>query len=125
MEKSDTSEKHYFYGQPVSDYGVKNNRIDYLAFASTFDAVLCLYADKLLDKFNWEVVQGELEQEVFQWFVIDTAGVDRITTHTPSEILIYIPDLDMHLWGVTHWGTGWDYVLTEINIADFEKPLYE
>lgn len=121
----DTKEKHYFYGATVSDYGVKNDRIDYKAFASTFDAVRMCNIDKLLSQFDWEVVQGNIEQEVFQWYIIDSAGFNRITTHTPSEILIYIPDLDMHLWGVTHFGTGWDYVLTEINITDFEKPLYE
>ena len=24
--------------------------------------------------------------------------------------------LDLYIWGVTHYGTGWDYVLTNINL---------
>ena len=33
-----------------------------------------------------------------------------------NEIVFYSEDLDMYLWGVTHYGTSWDYVLTDIKI---------
>ena len=27
-------------------------------------------------------------------------------------------ELDMFLWGITHFGTGWDYVLTDLKIVE-------
>lgn len=33
-----------------------------------------------------------------------------------EEIVYYNETLDIYLWGVTHWGTSWDYVLTNIKL---------
>ena len=33
-----------------------------------------------------------------------------------DEILYENEELGITLWGVTHWGTSWDYVLTNIPI---------
>ena len=29
----------------------------------------------------------------------------------------------MYVWGVTHWGTSWDYVLTDIEIAPTNEEI--
>lgn len=62
--------------------------------------------------------QDELP-EVFQWYIIDDNGA-RICKEF-NEIVFYNEELDMYLWGVTHWGTSWDYVLTDIKCAKIEK----
>jgi hypothetical protein len=62
--------------------------------------------------------QDELP-EVFQWYIIDDNGA-RICKEF-NEIVYYNEELDMYLWGVTHWGTSWDYVLTDIKCAKIEK----
>ena len=54
----------------------------------------------------------EYDPEVYQWFIIDDNGA-RICEEF-NEIVFYNEELDMYLWGVTHWGTSWDYVLTDI-----------
>lgn len=51
--------------------------------------------------------------EIFQWYIVSDAGASLIKDYT-HEQLFYNEQLDMYLWGVTHWGTSWDYVLTEI-----------
>ena len=33
-----------------------------------------------------------------------------------DEILFYNETLDMYVWGVTHCGTSWNYVLTDIKL---------
>ena len=33
-----------------------------------------------------------------------------------DEIVYYNEELDMYVWGITHYGTSWDYVLTDIAI---------
>ena len=39
--------KKYFYGNEISEEGVKHNRVDYRALAASFDAVLCNDITKL------------------------------------------------------------------------------
>ena len=53
-------------------------------------------------------------QEVFQWFIVDDWGARLL--QDINEIVYYNEKLDMYLWGVTHYGTSWDYVLTSIKI---------
>lgn len=52
------------------------------------------------------------EREVFQWYIVSNAGADILKD--AGEILYYCETLDLYLWGVTHYGTSWDYVLTDI-----------
>lgn len=54
------------------------------------------------------------DQEVFQWYIVDDCG-GRLLTEI-NEIVYYNETLGMYLWGVTHYGTSWDYVLTSIKI---------
>ncbi len=54
------------------------------------------------------------EPEVAQWYIVDDWG-SRLLQKI-NEIVYYNETLDMYLWGVTHCGTRWDYVLTNIKI---------
>ena len=51
-------------------------------------------------------------EEVFQWFIVSDAGA-RILQEC-GEIVYYHERLDMYLWGVTHYGTAWSHVLTNV-----------
>lgn len=55
------------------------------------------------------------QQEIFQYYIIDDKLAEILQEWT-DEIVYYIPLLDVYVWGVTHWGTSWDYVLTNIKI---------
>lgn len=52
--------------------------------------------------------------DVYQWYIVSDNGASIL--EEVNEIVYYNEDLDMYLWGVTHYGTGWDYVLTNIAI---------
>jgi hypothetical protein len=71
-----------------------------------------------IDEINDKIEELESEQdddpEVFQWFIVDDRG-GRLLQEI-NEIVYYNETLDMYLWGVTHYGTSWDYVLTNIEI---------
>ena len=54
------------------------------------------------------------EPEIFQYYIVDDWG-GRLLQEV-NEIVYYNETLDMYLWGVTHYGTSWDYVLTNIPI---------
>lgn len=72
-----------------------------------------------IDLINEKIEELEREQgddpEVFQWFIVDDWGA-RLLQQETNEIVYYNEALDMYLWGVTHYGTSWDYVLTSIKI---------
>jgi len=53
--------------------------------------------------------------EVFQWYIVSGRGAAIL--EEAGEIVYYNDTLDMYLWGVTHYGTSWDYVLTNIKIV--------
>lgn len=159
MEK----EQKYYYGNPISEYGIEHGYVDYATLAKAFDAVLNNDIMNLTyDIGSWEQVSGiidntdeieeleekrdELEEEnennpsqiieneineineqieeleneqdegqdVFQWFIVNDWGARLL--QDINEIVYYNEKLDMYLWGVTHCGTSWDYVLTSIKI---------
>lgn len=124
----------YFYGNKVSDYGIKNGYVDYATLARAFDAVMnngILEQTCESDIGWWDMVNGpdfdeesDDYREVFQWFIISQNGAEILETWT-DELVYYNEYLDMYLWGVTHWGTAWDYVLTNIKIdpVEYEREL--
>ena len=119
----------YFFGNEVSEYGVKYGKVDYKAFASAFNHVSMNEIIELMytDKFYFDLENGcDVDEcgasiDIFQYYIVDDFGAELIKNYT-DEILYYCSDLDMYVWGVTHFGTGWDYVLTDI---DCQKGIIE
>lgn len=110
----------YYYGNAISDYGMEHGYVDYATLAKCFDSVLNNDIMSLTyDIGCWEQVSGTIDNseeiEVFQWFIIDDWGA-RLLQQETNEIVYYNETLDMYLWGVTHFGTSWNYVLTNIKI---------
>lgn len=163
----------YFYGNKVSEYGLKYGYVDYRTLAKCFDAVFNNDIMSLTDGVvgYWEMVSGYIDHsdeidsildkimdleneladiepdsarafdihdiitelteeadslredqdnppEVFQWYIVSDNAIEIL--EEANEIIYYNETLDMYLWGVTHWGTAWDYVLTDIKLR--EKP---
>ena len=59
--------------------------------------------------------QQDNSQEIYQYFIVSANGADIIQEYT-NDPLFYIEYLNMYIWGVTHWGTSWDYVLTDVKL---------
>ena len=153
-----------FFGNPISEYGLKHNRVDYAAFARSFEAVLNneiigfvtrlgYFFEPVNGRYNYDAEIEELreqleelepdseeyeaieeqiaeyenwaEPDIFQWYIIDEHGVDMIKNFAPDEPLYYCEELDMYLWGVTHYGTSWSYVLTDICLPKDEAERNE
>ena len=51
--------------------------------------------------------------DVYQTYIISEQGAEILQEYT-NEIVYYNAELDMYTWCVTHYGTAWDYVLTDI-----------
>jgi hypothetical protein len=123
MRKNYVHESQYFYGNKISDYGLEHGYVDYKTLAKSFDLVLNNNIINYEDNYNnWELINGldydeEYDEytEVFQYYIISDNGADILQELT-DEIVYYNEKLDMYLWGITHYGTAWDYVLTDIKI---------
>jgi hypothetical protein len=131
----------WFFGNEASDYAKAHGYLDYRTLAQAFDAVL---ANEIMAK-TWEtcgywelengneqyylnengdyITQEEFEEnggyeeyrEVYQYYIISDQGA-RILKDYTNELIWYNGELDLYVWGVTHWGTSWDYVLTDIKL---------
>ena len=114
---------NFFYGNKISQYGLDNGYVDYATLAKSFDAIL---NNDIMNKTQsigyWEEYNGsEYNDEndeyidVYQYYIISSSGASILSECT-NEIVWYNEELDMYVWGVTHFGTSWDYVLTDIRI---------
>ena len=46
-------------------------------------------------------------EEIFQWYIVQDPSF--IMEHT-NEPVFHDEELDLYVWGITHFGTSWDYV---------------
>lgn len=64
------------------------------------------------------------ERTVYQYYIISGNGAE-ILRYWTDEIVYYSYKLDMYVWGVTHVGTSWDYVLTDIELNQQKESQEE
>lgn len=110
----------WFYGNEISEYGQEKGYVDYGTLAKAFDAVL--NNDIISNTCNigyWECVSGndydaETDEytEIYQYYIVSDQGAEIL--QEAGEIVYYNEKLDMYIWGVTHYGTAWSHVLTNI-----------
>lgn len=128
MENYVHNYKH-FYGVEVTPEEIENGYINYRTLAKTFDAILCnditkLFYTDINGSYNEvELVNGSDYNEeydeycdIYQYYIIDGNGYNILSSCT-DEIIYYIEALDMYIWGVTHFGTAWNGVNTDIKIV--------
>lgn len=108
------------YGVKVSDYGLENGYLDYYTLSEIVGA--CILNNNLVEHtLGWEMVNGDDMNEdgeyydIYQWYIITERGFEFLEEFT-DEIVYYNEQLDIYLWGITHFGTSWDYVLTDIKL---------
>jgi len=53
--------------------------------------------------------EGELFTEIYQYYIVSDNLAEYIKLFT-NDILYYHNKLDIYVWGITHFGTSWEYV---------------
>lgn len=134
--------KTMYHGVEVSEEGKRIGRVDYRTLAKVVgDMVLCnkmahrlfntmdiengsfnRYFDEEHNETSYEEydeLSGSYEEsiDIFQWYIISDSGANFLHQNT-DEVLFYDHELDVYVWGITHWGTSWDYVMTDIKLED-------
>lgn len=112
------------YGEKVSVYGLENGYLDYHTLSKIVGD--CILNNTLMEETRedyWTLVNGELYYDddeiydIYQYYIISDYGYQFLADHT-DEIVFYNERLDIYIWGITHFGTSWDYVLTDIKLID-------
>lgn len=123
MERTVKMYNDKVYGLKVSDYGLVNGYLDYYTLSEIVgDCVLNNNIYKYTGYENWELDNGLEEDEdgnyleVYQYYIISDSGASFLRDYT-DELVFYNEQLDLYLWGITHFGTSWDYVLTNIKLV--------
>lgn len=103
--------------------GKKENINDFLCDMIDNDKENTEEYKKLEEKYN--EIESDIQElkdaenyppEIYQYYIISDSGANILCELT-NEIVFYNEELDMYVWGVTHWGTSWDYVLTDIPVV--------
>ena len=112
------------FGKDISKYGLENGYMDYKCLSNIVGNTVFNNNIINYEVDNWELINGvdyneEKEEyiDIFQYYIIDGWGFEFLVKYT-NEIVYYNEVLDIYLWGITHWGTSWDYVLTDIEIVN-------
>ena len=115
------------YGHEVSEYGREHGYLDYRTLAEIVgDMVLCNDIIGGTDFDEWEVENGsdydeenDCYDDVYQTYIISGKGAELLGQLT-DELVYYNARLDLNVWGIKHWGTGWAYVLTDVKLHKCE-----
>ena len=106
------------FGRKVSKYGLENGYLDYHTLAEIVgNRILNNNLIGFTGYDDWDLVNGDDEREVYQYYIISESGYWMLENFT-DELVYYHEELDMYLWGITHFGTSWDYVLTDLKLVE-------
>ena len=75
--------------------------------------------EEQIEELEEQIEELEREQdeipEIYHYYIVSSSGADIIQEYT-NDPLYYLPVIDAYVWGITHYGTSWNYVLTDIKI---------
>ena len=69
-----------------------------------------------------EEQEQSYNQDIFQYFIVSDQGAEMIKQYT-EDPLFYNETLDMYVWGITHLGAAWSYVLTDVKLNCKEEAF--
>lgn len=106
--------------EDLNDYERQYNKISYERLCDrVFNNMLLCNSITEVSPYLYDNIEcGEVEEdtEIYQYYLVDLGfSIDYIREHFENElILAYSNELELYVLMVTHWGTSWDYVLTDL-----------
>ncbi len=71
--------------------------------------------DALQERIDELEQEQDEQQDIYQYYIISNNGASILQELTDDPVF-YLPSLDIYIWGVTHFGTSWSGVFTNIKI---------
>lgn len=125
--------KKYIYISK-EDGGIDGNYASYKTMIEKYVSDMVMANDIIsitqADGHDWELYSGidyieedDYSLDIYQYFIIDESDAERLAENT-NEIIYYCKDLELYVLGVTHFGSSWSIVPTDLEIiTDFSKYL--
>ena len=131
--------KMYVEKEKLNDYEREHNKISFKTLVNKLfsDMILCNDITKLFyTDINGVYTEPQVEigedydqeteeyVDIYQYFIVDFSNwtyefMKKYKEELGKEfILYYIDELDLYILRVTNLGTGWDYVLTDIEPSE-------
>lgn len=122
----------YISKKDLNNYELENKRLSYYnLFYNDESLILCNNIINDID--DMELVNGtdydeeeDIYHDVYQYYIIDDNTANRLIDNT-NEIIYYHNRLDIYVLGVDHFGTNWQYVLTDfkLELVEDTEDLYK
>lgn len=121
--------RSFYFGDSLNSY---ERECGYLSYKNLFfaDENLLLCNNIANDYENLELYSGtdyddeyDCYNDIYQYYLIDESTANRLAEFT-NEIIYYHTKLDLYVLGVTHFGTAWSHVLTNIKLEEEENGTY-
>lgn len=124
-------EKFYISSmEDLNDYERQHNKISYATLCNRAfgSMILCNEIVNVDNEIFDNIENGDIDynSEIYQYYLVTlNADIDFIKEHYGDElILAYSNVLDLYVLLVDHYGTSWDYVLTNIEpTTNFEEAI--
>jgi hypothetical protein len=113
----------YINEKDLNEYERENKRLSYKNLFYDDDSLI-LCNNIANDYEDLELMNGTDYDEIYQYYIIDDNTAQRLIDDT-DEIIFYHNELDIYVLGVTHWGTSWDYVLTDFELIEDENGYFK
>lgn len=110
--------KIYVRKEDLNKEELRTGRVSYGRIIERFannNIVLCNNIDGL-DSSIWDNIQGEHEEmeDIYQYYLCDLSGYEKEKLIECGVIVSYSDMLDLDVIMVDHYGTRWDYVMTDV-----------
>ena len=120
MERTIEMYNEHVYGVKVSEYGIESGYLDYRTLSKIVgNLILNNTVFAATPYCDWEIVSGRDDGDAvpYQYYMISEFGVAFLIENT-DELVYYNEELNIYIWGISHFGTSWDYVLTDIKLVN-------
>lgn len=114
----------YFWDEKdLNDYEKESKRLSYKnLFYDDENLLLCNNITDA-DPYLWDNLENgdyyddenDYYIDIYQYYLIDYSTAERLKEFT-DEIIFYSDLLDLYVLGVSHFGTSWAYILTDIKL---------
>ena len=105
----------------LNSYELENKRLSYYNLFYKDDAlILC---NNIIDDYEFLELQNDFDDiddlEIYQYYIISDDLANRLIKYT-DEIVYYHNKLDIYVLGVCHYGTSWQYILTDFELVQVQ-----
>ena len=106
----------------LNEEELRTGRVSYARIIERYapDIILCNNIAQI-DNSIWENVENPTDEEIYQYYLCNLSEHEKEKLLSYGIIVSYSDMLDLDVIMVDHWGTSWDYVMTDVEWIDTEE----